>query len=290
MNADASKESGSYAADSLLGKQAGEITQYDPSLLHAILRSDYRQTIDGRDSGIHVDVGVDVWRCYELSWLNNKGKPEVRAAQITFSASSSNIVESKSLKLYLNSLNNHQFESEAALKATIITDLQRALDTQVVLVLAPIESNGFALFDANESAAVADIVYIDDTDVECQHFQREPALLKTENHSVSEQKLVSHVLRSFCPVTHQPDWATLTIKYSGKALNVASLLQYIVSYRNHKGFHEQCIEQIFVDLQLLNSFDSLTVVGQFTRRGGIDINPYRSTEAGGFSEPRVNRQ
>lgn len=280
----------SYAADSPLGNPVAYDAGYNPDILHPVARSAYRhRLVSEHPTKQSSSQGVDYWHCYELSWLNSKGKPEVRAACIGVPADSANIVESKSLKLYLNSLNNHRFRNEDDLVATIKRDIERVLEAQVEIDLVAIGSQPLAFF-ANDASAGADTVLIDNLDVECRDYQRNAALLQTGETQVTNKELVSHLLRSFCPVTHQPDWASLTIRYTGRELDPESLLRYVVSYREHQGFHEQCIEQIFLDLLALDCFEQLTVAGQFTRRGGIDITPVRSTDNDFGPMSRINRQ
>lgn len=286
----------SYAAGSPLGNSVDYDARYSPDILHPVARSAYRQTLEIQAATRQADrlieaasQGVDYWHCYELSWLNSKGKPEVRAARIGVPANSANIVESKSLKLYLHSLNNERFRSEQDLVKTIRQHLERVLEAKVEIDLVAIGDQPLAFF-ANDAPGGADTVLIDNLDVECSEYQHNAALLQTGETHVAHRKLVSHLLRSFCPVTHQPDWASLTVSYSGRELDAESLLRYVVSYREHQGFHEQCIEQVFLDLLALGSFEQLTVAGQFTRRGGIDITPVRSTDHDFGPMPRINRQ
>jgi len=297
-------QSKSYAEDSPLGSPVAYDVRYNPDILHPVARSDYRQTLSTRKATERANSqgsnmpnmlseaashGIDYWHCYELSWLNSKGRPEVRAARISIPADSDNIVESKSLKLYLHSLNNHQFRNEHELVTTVKHDVQHVLGAEVEIALSEVGNQPFPFF-ANDTSDTADTILIDKLDVECSDYQRNAALLQTGETHVANQQLVSHLLRSFCPVTHQPDWASLTIRYTGRELDAKSLLRYVVSYREHQGFHEQCIEQIFLDLLSLSCFEKLTVAGQFTRRGGIDITPVRSTEKDFAPMPRINRQ
>jgi len=281
-----------YAASSPLGNKVEYASRYDPSILHFIPRASYRQTLDATGSQV-ANTGHDIWHCYELSWLNQSGKPEVRVAQISVPAESPNIVESKSLKLYLNSLNNHQFESQETLLSTIRQDLQAKLECDINISLCEVGEAALTFF-ANEVRERADtnsnVILLDELDVTCSKYQRDARLLKTTGRVVKKQTLVSHLLRSFCPVTNQPDWASIFISYDGAELEPMSVLQYIVSFREHQGFHEQCIEQIYLDLMTRGDFDKLSVAGQFTRRGGIDITPVRSTHVMQQLPSRINRQ
>lgn len=241
-----------------LGKNTQYSNTYQPSLLEAIQR-----TREPLESSIY---GADIWNAFEVSWLNEKGLPQVNHLQMTISGTSHYIVESKSFKLYLNSLNYTSFSSEEAVLNTIQADLETCLKTQVTchfLKEAPIK--------------VLDGLCLDHLDIHIQTFENDKHLLNIEKNSI-EETVYTHLFRSTCPVTGQPDWATIWINYSGPQINHSSLLKYLVSFRNHQGFHESCIDTIYKDLMTECKCNTLTVYGGFTRRGGIDINPYRSSE------------
>lgn len=273
----------SYAASSGLGKPSEYTDEYSAELLHPIQRADYRATVDGM---VAAEYGHDLWQCYELSWLDEQGLPQVAIARIIVPLSSAAIVESKSLKLYLNSLHKTAFASQQALEELIARDLSAALGAQVEIVLSPVAHEMFC-DDALRNHADG---LLDTLPVACQQYQRDPSLLNLLAESVQGQWHYSHLLRSHCPVTDQPDWGTLHIRYSGQVIEPASLLRYIVSYREHSGFHEQCVEQIYSDIMRVCKPDELTVYAQYTRRGGIDINPLRSNVDAPLNLGRVGRQ
>jgi 7-cyano-7-deazaguanine reductase len=256
--------------DSLpLGKSVDYDAAYNPKLLCAIPR----QT--GRDAlNLHGELpfhGWDIWSAYELSWLNTHGKPVVAYAEIWVPATSPNIVESKSLKLYLNSLNQQRFADDDSVQATITRDLTICLGvTPVVHVQLP---SAWEKIQRPEPMGEC----IDDGDVVIEHYHPAPELLRTRSSQVVTETLFSRLLRSRCPVTGQPDWATLQIAYTGPALDRAALLAYIVSFRMHQDFHEHCVERMFVDLQRLCAPQRLAVYARYLRRGGLDINPFRSS-------------
>lgn len=261
--------------DSLLGREVAYPRQYDPALLFPIPRAAGRQGLPL--AGALPFVGHDRWHAYELSWLDARGKPVVATATLTVPASTPNLVESKSLKLYLNSLNGARFDAAEAARATIATDVSRAAGgpVEVAVGLPP-------LSDA------ADAVAIDDLDVAIDRYgPPDPTLLDTAGDDIAEETLRSALLKSNCPVTGQPDWATLDIAYRGPRIDRASLLRYLVSFREHAGFHEQCVEQIFVDLLARCRPQALSVEARYTRRGGLDINPWRGTP--GSTPPPARR-
>ncbi len=291
MNTPGSKKAGaeSYAADSPLGRSVAASESYSPDILHPIPRTDYRATLEG-NRVIKTDCGQDIWNCYEVSWLNSRGRPEVRIAQITVPADSTSIVESKSLKLYLNSLAGQRFANEREFTSLVEADLQSRLGCSPVIELAAVTQDLQAATSIKPERESAVTLLVDTLDVQCDSYRRQPDLLVFGQAMVQQQKLQSHLLRTLCPVTGQPDWASVSVVYSGQILEPESLLKYIVSFREHQGFHEQCVEQIFLDLVQRGNFDRLVVEGQFTRRGGIDINPCRSFNAQCSSSARINRQ
>lgn len=251
-----------------LGSEVSYKSSYDSSLLFSIARASKRQ-----DIGIGAELpfyGVDIWNAYELSWLDSKGKPVVRVAEFSIPCDSANIVESKSFKLYLNSFNGTKFESPKQVQDILERDLSLAFGGNVALKI-------FKPHELNDAWRPMSGICLDDLDVEIEEYELNSELLKQADSSVSET-LYSHLLKSNCPVTGQPDWATLEISYSGQKICHESLLKYIVSFRDHNEFHEQCVERIFCDIMRICMPNSLTVSARYTRRGGLDINPSRSTQ------------
>jgi len=252
----------------LLGKQAKYDSKYNPDLLFPIPRSKNREKLP-KELIFH---GVDIWNCYEASWLNQKSKPEVRILELYIDADSPNIVESKSLKLYLNSLNNEKFDSDIEVLALIKKDLQNATGISVEAIFKTMDNFKGA------DLGVFDGISIDDIDIECLAEEPSKDLLEIDESKEVEEILCSDLLKSNCLITHQPDWASIKISYKGPKINRSSLLQYIVSFRNHNEFHEDCVETIYSDLITSCKCEKLTVYARYTRRGGIDINPLRSSE------------
>lgn len=244
---------------------------YNPSLLFPIPREVKRQEI-----GINNDklpfYGVDVWNHYEVSWLDNNGKPHVAMAVIEVPANSQFIFESKSLKLYFNSFNNHKFDNSDIVAKTLMSDLSHVTKVDVRVQILPLTTNAFKI---NNLSGIC----VDDITTVITEYMVNPKLLKVSSSKVINETIYSNLLRSNCLITNQPDWATVIIDYSGKRIDHESFLKYIVSFRNHNEFHEQCIERIFMDILNNCNVDELTVIGRFTRRGGIDINPIRSNNA-----------
>lgn len=257
--------------DSALGKKTSYEQSYNPKLLYQIPRAEKRQEI-----GIEPDKlpfqGIDLWNHYEVSWLNQKGKPIVAMAEIYYDCASPYIVESKALKLYFNSFNNTKFTSGNDVKEAVQKDLEKIIGSDVHVIIN--ELNQFKNIGILSSF---DGECMDFLDVDCDTYVVEPSYLKTGS-AIVEEFLYSDLLKSNCLVTNQPDWGSVFIAYKGKEINQEGLLKYIVSFRNHNEFHEQCIERIFVDIMNHCQPESLTVYGRYTRRGGIDINPCRSTE------------
>ncbi|MDZ4333649.1 MAG: NADPH-dependent 7-cyano-7-deazaguanine reductase QueF [Pseudomonas sp.] len=259
------------AEDSPLGKSSEYIATYTPSLLFPIPRA-----AKWAELGLSAETlpyqGVDFWNCFELSWLLPSGKPVVAMGEFAIPADSPNIIESKSFKLYLNSLNQSVFNTPDELVAVLVQDLSAAAGKPVgvrVRSLAEVTAEG---------VQAAPGVCIDELDVVISNYARpQPELLRCDTERVVEEALHSHLLKSNCPVTGQPDWGTLVVQYRGLALDHASLLAYLVSFRQHADFHEQCVERIFLDLQRLLKPEHLTVYARYVRRGGLDINPYRSS-------------
>lgn len=262
--------------DSHLGRSVAYADQYDASLLYPMARLPKRKEI-----GVPATLpfmGADLWTAYELSWLNARGKPQVALAQITVPCETPNIVESKSLKLYLNSFSNTRFVDSAEVLASLRADLSEAAwrgsDQSGSVGIKLLNAEQFA----QQSVQELDGLSLDRLDIECDHFHPAPELLSAalEEQPVSEV-LTSQLLKSNCPVTGQPDWASLQISYSGPQIDQAGLLQYIVSFRNHNDFHEQCVERIYMDIWTRCKPTKLSVYARYTRRGGLDINPFRTS-------------
>ncbi len=265
---------------SQLGKASTYIDQYDRSLLFPIPRSEKRAEI-GITSNLPF-MGADLWTAFELSWLNAKGKPQIAIAQITVPCETPCIVESKSVKLYFNSFNNTRFAGSNhgadAVREAIALDIGAATfgkphgEGRVGVKLIS--------FDAfsQEKVQELDGVNLDRLDVECTHYTPAPHLLSAalDEQPVTEA-LVSHLLKSNCLVTGQPDWGSVQINYSGPQIDQGGLLQYIVSFRNHNEFHEQCVERIYMDVMQRCKPTKLAVFARYTRRGGVDINPFRTS-------------
>ncbi len=266
----------SQAEDSQLGKATPYKDQYDASLLFPISRLPKRQEIDV--PATLPFLGADLWTAYELSWLNARGKPQVAIAHVTVPCETPNIIESKSFKLYLNSYNNTKFADAAEVLARLRADLSVAAwrdsgrtGTVGVKLISP------ELFD-QEPIHELDGLSLDRLEVECTHYTPTPELLTAafDEQPVSEV-LTSSLLKSNCLVTGQPDWGSVQIAYSGPQIEQAGLLQYLVSFRNHNEFHEQCVERIYMDIWTRCKPTKLTVYARYTRRGGLDINPWRTS-------------
>ena len=253
---------------SQLGKVSSYIDKYDASLLFPIPRADKRAELGLLDAPPF--FGADMWTLYELSWLNLRGKPQVALAQVTVPCESPNIVESKSLKLYLNSFNNSRFADAREVRERIRADVSAATGAGI-----GIKTIGPEMFD-REPIHEMDGLSVDRLDVECLHFTPAPELLFAEfDEPPVLETLTSSLFKSNCLVTGQPDWGSVQISYSGPAINQEGLLQYLVSFRNHNEFHEQCVERIFMDVWTRCKPVKLSVYARYTRRGGIDINPFR---------------
>ncbi|MBS7661098.1 NADPH-dependent 7-cyano-7-deazaguanine reductase QueF [Pseudomonas lalucatii] len=272
------------AEDSPLGKASEYIATYTPSLLFPIPRAPKWAEL-GLTAATLPYQGVDFWNCFELSWLLPSGKPVVAIGEFAIPADSPNIIESKSFKLYLNSLNQTVFADTAALQAVLQADLSAAAGKAVgvrVRSLAEVAAEGVATLPGQ---------CIDELDVAISNYaQPQPQLLRCVPGRTVEESLHSHLLKSNCPVTGQPDWGSVVVQYRGPALEPASLLAYLVSFRQHADFHEQCVERIYLDLLRLLKPEWLTVYARYVRRGGLDINPYRSSAAIQPDNRRLVRQ
>lgn len=252
-----------------LGKTSQYETRYNPDLLFPIARQEKRTELGITGKALPF-YGRDLWYGYELSWLNSRGKPEVRIVRIELPCQSANLIESKSLKLYLNSFNQSRFADEDAVRQCLERDLSACAGDRVQVTLftvAAMECQGFQ---------AAPGINLDALDIAIQTYTYDPGLLQKETGRLAET-LHSHLLKSNCPVTGQPDWGTLVVAYQGEAIDHGALLEYICSFREHQEFHEQCVERIFTDLMAHFALDELTVYAQYLRRGGLDINPWRST-------------
>ncbi|MCT5588049.1 NADPH-dependent 7-cyano-7-deazaguanine reductase QueF [Pseudomonas aeruginosa] len=272
------------AEHSPLGKTSEYVSSYTPSLLFPISR-----TAKWAELGLSAETlpyrGVDIWNCYELSWLTPAGKPVVAIGEFSIPADSPNIIESKSFKLYLNSLNQSAFDSREALRAVLQKDLSAAAGAPVGVRLRSLDEV------AEEGIGRLPGRCIDELDIAADGYEQpRPELLRCDAGRIVEEQLYSHLLKSNCPVTGQPDWGTLVVDYRGPALDPASLLAYLVSFRQHQDFHEQCVERIFLDLQRLLQPQALSVYARYVRRGGLDINPYRSLAEVAPDNRRLVRQ
>lgn len=262
-----SRKSMSALHHSPLGKMTDYHLAYDPSLLFSIPRQIKRDEI-GIPNTLPF-TGVDIWNAYELSWLTAKGKPVIAVAILTVPCTTPAIFESKSLKLYFNSFNQTAFDSTEDVQHTIEKDLSKATGGTVIVEL--ILSAQFSKKKLQELPGVC----IDNIDTEISCYQTDPSLLTTEKNIVTET-LLSHLLKSNCLITNQPDWGSVMIEYTGPQINHENLLKYIVSFRQHNEFHEQCVERMFIDILKHCQPTELTIYARYTRRGGIDINPFRT--------------
>ena len=254
--------------DSPLGRPTFYLDQYSPELLHPICRTDNRVALGLGDELPF--TGVDIWNAWELTWLNADGKPVVGTAEIRVPASSPNIVESKSLKLYLNSFSMTKYVTGSDVAESIEQDLSDCAGADVNIRL----QQAAALTGASVARLPGDC--LDGLQVGCDAYGVAPDLLRADKNKIVREDLYSHLLRSLCPVTNQPDMGSLLIAYRGPRIDRESLLRYIVSFREHNDFHETCVERMFVDLLERCEPEKLTVYARYHRRGGIDINPFRS--------------
>lgn len=270
-------------SDTPLGRKSEYVDTYTPSLLCPVPRWDGREDFDIMDESLPFH-GMDIWNAYELSWLDSRGKPNVAMLEMLVPCSSRNLVESKSLKLYLNSFANSRFDSRQAVRQAIENDVGACVDGAVdARVMSLDEASRKPVWEPQGSN-------LDQLEMSIDHYQYDPQLLVTEQGPDRNETFYSHLLRSRCPVTDQPDWATVMIRYTGQPISAASVLRYLVSFRNHSGFHEQVIEQIFMDIREQCAPRHLSVYGRFTRRGGVDINPFRSDFEETPANQRVIRQ
>ena len=263
-----------------LGQKTEYASLYNPSLLQPVPRSLNRDDLELGDTlPFH---GCDIWTLYELSWLNDKGLPQVAVGDVSIPATSANLIESKSFKLYLNSLNQTRFTCWDDVEATLIKDLSHCAGETVSVTLRSVE-------DYTDTVIVTMAgECIDHQDIEITHYEFDASLLEgAAEEEVVTESLHSHLLKSKCLITNQPDWGSVEIQYHGQKINREALLRYIVSFREHNEFHEQCVERIFTDIMTYCQPEKLTVYARYTRRGGLDINPYRSTEQ---AQPNHNQR
>ena len=253
-----------------LGQKTEYASQYDRTLLQPVPRALNRDGL-GITQNQPFTIGADIWTAYEISWLNEKGLPQVAIADIYLDYQSQNLIESKSFKLYLNSFNQSKFADFNAVQQTMQRDLIKCAQGDVKVRLNPV-----AVYDAQKIEHLQGDC-IDEQDIEITSYEFNANWLKDcVSDEIVEEKLVSHLLKSNCLITNQPDWGTLHIHYVGKKINQEKLLRYVVSFRQHNEFHEQCVERIFCDLMHYAKPEKLTVYARYTRRGGLDINPFRS--------------
>jgi 7-cyano-7-deazaguanine reductase len=255
-----------------LGQATQYPEQYDPGLLYPIPRSENRLKLGLQEGQALPFVGIDIWNAFELSWLKHKGKPQIALAEFQIPADSPKMIESKSFKLYLNSLNNARFENENEVRERLVADLSAVAGSKIT---ARIQAN-----DAIAKKGMQEMggVLLDRLDIEIDpHIPADPNLLGVnEEFGPIEQCLVSHLLKSNCPVTGQPDWASVQIRYQGRPILEEGLLRYLIGFRQLGEFHEHCVETIFSDIKRQCKPDKLSVYARYTRRGGLDINPFRT--------------
>ena len=270
--------------DLSLGKQVDYEFEYNPDLLQGVPRSLSRDTLNLAGSGLPFD-GIDTWTGYELSWLNLKGKPNVAILECHVPITSKNLIESKSFKLYLNSFNQTKFASAEDVQQVLQADLSACAGEPVeVKLILPEQFSSLQFQEFNGTL-------LDSLDVEIDQYSPNTQYLTVaKNVTGVQETLVSHLLKSNCLITSQPDWASIQIRYEGKAIEHEGLLKYLISFRQHNEFHEQCVERIYNDIMQHCQPDKLTVCARYTRRGGLDINPFRSNYEAPFANHRQARQ
>lgn len=266
---------------SLLGKSSTYAQEYDPSLLYPLPRAPKRAEIGIQGSTLPF-MGMDLWTGYELSWLNPRGKPQIAIMQVQIPCESTHIIESKSFKLYLNSFNNSQFADAQTVQQRITDDINAALWHGTSSANIPARASvQLVLPEQFEQQKIAELqgLSLDRLDVQCTHYQPAPELLEADHSQPAvDETLTSNLLKSNCLVTGQPDWGSVQISYSGAPIDQEGLLRYLVSFRNHNEFHEQCVERIYMDIMRRCQPAHLTVYARYTRRGGLDINPLRTSQ------------
>ena len=258
-----------------LGQATAYPTAFDPGLLAPVPRQLNRQPlgIDGQNLPFH---GVDYWNAYELSWLNEAGLPQVAIAEIAVAVDSINLIESKSFKLYLNSFNESRWSSWSAVAKQLQTDLSNCAEGQVEVKLHSLQQA------PQQHIQQFSGICLDEQQLSINEYDYNPELLALQdNPQTVTETLYSDLLKSNCLITNQPDWGSVLIRYQGPAIDHAALLRYLISFRRHNEFHEQCVERIFSDIKTRLKPEKLSVYARYTRRGGLDINPFRSD----FEEP-----
>ena len=261
-------------ADELKSLTLGQKTEYkhsyEPELLQAVPRSLNRDDLDLGDELPF--VGCDVWTLYELSWLNPNGLPQVAVGDVTLPATSPNLVESKSFKLYLNSFNQTKFTSWDDVTRTLIKDLSACAGGEVKVEIHPVQTySQQPIVDMTGECIDNQDIVIDNYEFDAEYLQ------SSTSEELVEETLHSHLLKSNCLITNQPDWGSVEINYTGNKIDREKLLRYLISFRQHNEFHEQCVERIYTDIMKFCKPSSLTVFARYTRRGGLDINPFRSS-------------
>ncbi|NDW20574.1 NADPH-dependent 7-cyano-7-deazaguanine reductase QueF [Alteromonas hispanica] len=289
MPTDSKKEKITISApDNLsLGKTVDYEFEYNPELLQGVPRSLSRDTLSLTSSTLPFE-GIDTWTGYELSWLNAKGKPQVAILECMVPISSMNLIESKSFKLYLNSFNQTKFDDSDDVKQVLVKDLSACAGEQVevnLILPSAFEDLKFREFKGT---------LLDDLDIEVDNYEPDSSYLRTSISTEKPQEisetLVSHLLKSNCLITSQPDWASIQIRYEGAPIDHEGLLRYLISFRQHNEFHEQCVERIYTDIYTQCKPKKLTVCARYTRRGGLDINPFRTNFEAPYPNDRQARQ
>ena len=270
--------------DLSLGKQVDYEFEYNPGLLQGVPRSLSRDTLDLANSSLPFD-GIDTWTGYDLSWLNLKGKPNVAILECHVPITSENLIESKSFKLYLNSFNQTKFASAEDVRQVLQADLSACAGETIEVKLILPEQFTSLQFKEFEGTL------LDSLDVEIEQYSPNTQFLALAKSGAEvKETLISHLLKSNCLITSQPDWASIQIRYEGKAIEHEGLLKYLISFRQHNEFHEQCVERIYNDIMQHCQPDKLTVCARYTRRGGLDINPFRSNYEAPYANHRQARQ
>ncbi len=271
------------ASKSLLGQKTPYCCHYNANLLFPIPRQEKRAEL-GITASFLPFSGLDIWTAFEVSWLNLKGKPISVMAEFAFQVDSPFLIESKSFKLYLNSFNGTKFESQEEVESLMRRDLTDACGAPVDVMISSLNT-------PSELLSVLPGNNLDDLDIEVTEYQVNPLILEVDsNNETICETLNSHLLKSNCLVTGQPDWGSVVIRYEGFPINHEALLKYLISFREHNEFHEQCVERIFIDIMKYCQPTSLTVYARYVRRGGLDINPYRSNYEDEFDISRFIRQ
>jgi 7-cyano-7-deazaguanine reductase len=288
---DSSAPAENSPGSSLLGREVAYPDRYDPGLLFPIPRRQGRDALGLAAAAPLPFIGHDRWHAYELSWLNPRGKPVAATATLHVPADSPQLIESKSLKLYLNSLNAARFADAAAVQARVAADLSAAAGAPVAVAfgLPPMaRRDGEAGDEDTHGSTAATTVRLDDLDIAIDRYGPPDAdLLTADDAKIADETLMSTLLKSNCPVTGQPDWASLRLTYRGPRIDPAGLLRYLIGFRDHAEFHEQCVERIWCDVHQRCRPQRLSVEARYTRRGGLDINPWRGSP--GLAPPRPAR-